>query len=84
LEEFGKVMEELRIEAQQTADELFIESRLPFELRVNRVEPMDLADRYLIYFVADRMGPLTVHWRPARQSFKRAVREAIENQLSAK
>jgi len=76
-------MEELRIEAQQAADELFIESRLRFELTVHRVEPSALANRYTICFVADRMGPLTVHWRPERQSFKTAVREAIERLTSA-
>ena len=69
--------EELRIEAQQAADELFIESRLRFELTIQRVEPMTLVDRYMICFFEDRVGPLTGHWRPERQSFKTAVREAI-------
>ena len=71
-------MEELRIEAQQAADELFIESRLRFELTVHRVEPMTLADHYTVYFFAGRMGPLAVHWRTERQSFKTAVRETLE------
>ena len=71
-------MEELRIEAQQAADELFIEGRLRFELTVHRVQPMTVADHYTIYFVAGRMGQLAVHWRTDRQSFKTAVREALE------
>jgi hypothetical protein len=71
-------MEELRLEAQQAADELFIEGRLRFELTVHRVEPTALADHYTIYFAADRMRPLAVHWRTERESFKTAVREALE------
>ena len=53
-----KAMDEPRIEAQRAADELFIESRLRFELTVHRVEPMELSDHYTIYFVEGRMGPL--------------------------
>jgi hypothetical protein len=83
LGEWGKAMEELRSEAQQAADELFIESRLRFELTVHRVERMTLVDHYTIYFAAGRMGPLEVHWRTERESFKTAVREALERLTSA-
>ena len=76
-------MEELRIEAQQAADELFIESRLRFELTIQRVEPMTLVDHYTIYFAAGRMATLAVHWRSDRESFKTAVREALERVTSA-
>jgi hypothetical protein len=49
-----------------------------------RVEPVTLIDHYTIYFVAARMGPPAVHWRTDRKSFKKAVRAALERQLSTK
>ena len=43
--------EQLRLEVQQAADELFIERWLPYEQKVRRVEPMTLVGRYMICFL---------------------------------
>jgi len=69
--------EQLTIEAQEAADELWTEQVIPFKLTAHKVEAGD-PGHYTVHFFDTRLPSLFVYWNPEKESFKTAVREVAE------
>ena len=65
----------LRLEAQQTLDELFAENLIPFRLSARVLESIGM-DEYIVRFYDSRLRSVDVSWQPG-QPFKTVFRAAI-------
>lgn len=69
------MLEEQRVEAQQTLDELFSEGLLPFALSAHKLESIG-NEEYIVRFHDSRLASVDVSW-PRAQSFKDVFRAAL-------
>jgi hypothetical protein len=68
-------LEGLRLEAQQTLDDLLNEGLIPFELTARKIES-DYSGQYVIRFHDSRLFSITVAWEEG-QSFRDTFRAAV-------
>jgi len=68
-------LEVLRLEAQQTLDDLLKDDLIPFELTARKIESDD-SGLYVIRFYDSRLFSITVAWEEG-QSFKDIFRAAV-------
>jgi len=68
-------LEVLRLEAQQTLDDLLKDDLIPFELTARKIESDD-SGQYVIRFYDSRLFSITVAWEEG-QSFKDIFRAAV-------
>ena len=73
------MLEDQKLEAQQALDELWAEHSVPFKLTAHKLEASAEPGRYTVHFFDSRLPLLFVYWNPAKESFKTAVREVVEN-----
>lgn len=76
------MVDRLLLSAQLAVDELFEEKKIRLKLTVKGVEALgtDLANYYKIRFFDIWLPQITVFWQPG-ESFKTAVREAVEYEI---
>jgi hypothetical protein len=67
--------EAIKLEAQQTLDELFANSLIPFKLTARVVESIGM-EEYIVRFHESRLYSVDVSWQPS-QIFKAVFRVAI-------
>ena len=72
--------EELQMSAQQTLDELFAESLIPFRLSAEAIESIG-CEEYIVRFHDSRLRSVDVSWHQG-QSFKDLVRTAVLDRVS--
>jgi hypothetical protein len=72
--------EEMKVTAQETLDELFIERLIPFELSARVVDSIGL-EEYIVRFHDSRLRSVDVSWKEG-QSFKDVVRRAVLERVS--
>lgn len=65
----------MRVGAQETLDELFGESLIPFRLSAHKVESLGM-EEYIIRFYDSRLHSVDVSWKPG-QVFKSVFRAAV-------
>jgi hypothetical protein len=66
--------EQLIIETQEAADELWAEHLIPFKLTADRVEAGTQPGHFTVHFLDNRLPSLFIYWNPDKGSFKTAVR----------
>jgi len=71
---------EMKIRAQETLDELFVESLIPFQLSAQQVESLGM-EEYIVRFHDSRLRSVDVSWKPG-QTFKTIFRAAILSRVS--
>ena len=71
--------EQLTIEAQEAADELWSEQIIPFKLAAHRVEPGREPGYFTVHFRNNQLPSLFIYWKPEKQSFKTAFREVVKS-----
>ena len=72
--------EAMKLGAQQTLDELFAESRIPFRLSARIVESIG-REEYIVRFHDSRLYSVDVSWERS-QTFKTVFRAAILDRVS--
>jgi hypothetical protein len=70
---------EMKIGAQETLDELFVESLIPFKLSARQVESLGM-EEYIVRFHDSRLRSVDVSWKPG-QTFKTVFRTAILSRI---
>ena len=70
----------LQLSAQQTLDELFAESLIPFKLSAWAIESLG-SEEYIVRFHDSRLCSVDVSWHQG-QSFKELVRVAVLDRVS--
>lgn len=65
----------MKLGAQETLDELFLESLIPFRLSARKVESLG-SEEYIVKFHDSRLHSIDVSWKPD-QIFKSVFRAAI-------
>ena len=70
----------MKLGAQETLDELFIERLLPFKLSARQVESLGM-EEYIVRFHDSRLRSVDVSWKPG-QTFKTIFRAAILGRVS--
>ena len=65
----------MKLGAQETLDELFVESLIPFRLSARNVESLGM-EEYIVRFHDSRLRSVDVSWKPG-QTFKTVFRAAI-------
>jgi hypothetical protein len=73
-------IEEMRVGAQQTLDELFVEKLIPFQLSAFKVDPLG-REEYIIRFHDSRLHSVDVTWLTGT-CFKKVVRAAVLDRIS--
>ena len=73
-------IETMKVGAQQTLDELFAESLLPFRLSARAVESIGM-EEYIVRFHDSRLFSVDVSWQ-RDQSFKSVFRTAILDRVA--
>ena len=73
-------IEDMKLTAQETLDELYTDSLIPFELSARVVESIGL-EEYIVRFHDSRLRSVDVSWREG-QSFKEVVRRAVLDRVS--
>lgn len=68
-------IETMKLGAQQTLDELFAESRIPFRLFARVVESIGM-DEYIVRFHDSRLYSIDVSWHRG-ETFKAVFRDAV-------
>ena len=72
--------QDMRMSAQQTLDELFAESLIPFKLSAEVIESLG-CEEYIVRFHDSRLRSVDVSWHQG-QSFKELVRTAVLARVS--
>ena len=72
-------LDPLKLEAQQTLDELWEEKLVPFKLTVGKIVAED-SSQYTLHFFDSRLRSVSVPWQ-AGQSFKDQVRAAVKERV---
>jgi hypothetical protein len=75
-----KTIEDMKVGAQQSLDELFAERLIPFSLSAQVVESLGL-EEYIVRFQDARLHAVDVSW-PEGRSFKEMVRAAVLDRVS--
>jgi hypothetical protein len=70
--------DQLTMEAQEAADELWAEQVIPFKLTAHTVEAGRHPGYFTVQFLDNRVPALFIYWRPEKESFKTAVREVAK------
>jgi len=73
-------IEDMKLGAQETLDELFTQHLIPFELSARVVDSIGL-EEYIVRFHDSRLRSVDVSWREG-QSFKEVVRRAVLERVS--
>ena len=71
------MLEDQKIETQQTLDELWAEQVIPFKLMAQKLVKAD-SGRYTVHFGDPRLHSLFMYWNPEKESFKTALREMVK------
>jgi hypothetical protein len=75
-------MEDLYPQVQQALDELAEEKKMAFKLRsFAELQKPDFANYYKLEFWDSPIVELVIYWKPGRESFKDALRDAIKRAL---
>jgi hypothetical protein len=72
-------IENMKLKAQETLDELFVAHLIPFELTAYKVNA-DGPGEYIVPFYDSRMNSISVSWK-GDESFKEAVRDAVLDRM---
>ena len=73
-------IETMKLGAQQTLDELFAESQIPFRLSASVVEPIGM-DEYIVRFHDSRLRSIDVSWHGG-ETFKAVFKAAILDRVA--
>ncbi len=78
--DMDRTIETMKLDAQQTLDELFAERLIPFKLSAHLVDSLGL-EEYIVRFHDSRLHSVDVSC-PAGGSFKEVVRAAVLDRVS--